>query len=64
MRKLGKFLGKTTTQTKTLAKTTAVTSKNIISNTKSTLVNAKEDFVAGFKEQTIKEEETPTLPEI
>jgi hypothetical protein len=52
MRKLGQLLGKTTAQTKTLAKTTAVISKNALVQTKETLVNAKSDFVAGYKEQT------------
>jgi hypothetical protein len=51
MRKLGQLLGKTTAQTKTLAKTTAVVSKNALVSTKETLVNAKADFVAGYKEQ-------------
>lgn len=51
MRKLGQLLGKTTAQTKTLAKTGAVVSKNAILQTKETLVNAKADFVAGYKEQ-------------
>ena len=51
MRKLGQLLGKTTAQTKTLAKTTAVVSKNALAQTKETLVNAKSDFVAGYKEQ-------------
>lgn len=64
MRKLGEILGRTTAQTKTLAKSTKDTSKNIISNTKSTLVNAKQDFVAGFKEEANKKEETIILPEI
>jgi ferritin len=52
MRKLGELLGKTTAQTKTLAKTTAVVSKNALAQTKETLVNAKSDFVAGYKEQS------------
>jgi hypothetical protein len=51
MKKLGQLLGKTTAQTKTLAKTTAVVSKNALISTKETLVNAKADFVAGYKEQ-------------
>jgi hypothetical protein len=51
MKKLGQLLGKTTAQTKTLAKTTAVVSKNALITTKETLVNAKSDFVAGYKEQ-------------
>lgn len=51
MRKLGQLLGKTTSQTKTLAKTTKVVSKNALAQTKETLVNAKADFVAGYKEQ-------------
>lgn len=51
MRKLGQLLGKTTSQTKTLAKTTKVVSKNALAATKETLVNAKADFVAGYKEQ-------------
>lgn len=64
MRKLGELLGRTTVQTRNLAKSTKDASKNAISNTKSTLVNAKEDFVAGFKDQAGKKEEVPTLPEI
>lgn len=52
MRKLGQLLGKTTAQTKTLAKTTAVVSKNALVQTKETLVNAKSDFVAGYKEHS------------
>lgn len=64
MRKLGEILGKTTAQTKNFAKSTKDASKNAISNTKSTLATAKEDFVAGFKEQATKKEDTPQVPEI
>lgn len=64
MRKLGEILGRTTAQTKNLAKSTKDASKNIITNTKSTLVTAKQDFVAGFKEQATKQDETPIVPEI
>ena len=63
MRKLGKLLGKTTAQTKNLAKSTKSGGKAAISKTKSTLVTAKDDFVAGYKEQAGGGSSSPIVPE-
>lgn len=49
MRKLGELLGKTTAGTKELVKTSVNGSKKMASVTKTAIIDAKTDFVAGFK---------------
>jgi len=52
MKKLGQIIGKVVDGSKKSAKTTATASKSALSATKEAMVNAKADFVAGYKEQT------------
>jgi len=49
MRKLGELLGKTTAGSKELVKSSITGSKKVASVTKTAVVDAKTDFVAGFK---------------
>jgi len=49
MRKLGELLGKTTAGSKELVKSSITGSKKVASVTKTAVVDAKSDFVAGFK---------------
>lgn len=52
MKKLGKLIGKVVDGSKKSAQSTATASKSALSATKEAVVNAKADFVAGYKEQT------------
>lgn len=49
MRKLGELLGKTTAGSKELVKSSITGSKKVASVTKTAVIDAKSDFVAGFK---------------
>lgn len=49
MRKLGELLGKTTASSKELVKNSITSSKKMASASKTMVVTAKDDFVAGFK---------------
>lgn len=62
MKKLGKFIGKVVDGSKKSAKTTAGASKSALTASKQAVVNAKADFVAGYKEQTsVQKPETPEV---
>lgn len=52
MKKLGQIVGKVVDGSKKSAKNTATASRSALSATKEAMVNAKADFVAGYKEQT------------
>lgn len=52
MKKLGQFIGKVVDGSKKSAQSTANASKSALSATKEAMVNAKADFVAGYKEKT------------
>lgn len=53
MRKLGELLGKTTAGSKELIKSSINGSKKVASVTKTAVVDAKTDFVAGFKATSV-----------
>lgn len=60
MRKLGELLGKTTAGSKELVKSSIIGSKKVASVTKTAVVDAKSDFVAGFKATS----GTPVVPTV
>jgi len=60
MRKLGELLGKTTAGSKELVKSSITGSKKVASVTKTAVVDAKSDFVAGFKATS----GTPVAPKV
>lgn len=62
MKTLGRMLAKAVQGTKNTAKTTVVTSISAVATAKDTVVNAKSDFVAGYKEESDKE--IIVLPEL
>lgn len=62
MKTLGRMLAKAVQGTKNTAKTTVVTSISAVTTAKDTVVNAKSDFVAGYKEESDKE--IIVLPEL
>lgn len=62
MKTLGRMLAKVVQGTKNTAKTTVVTSISAVATAKDTVINAKSDFVAGYKEES--DEEIIVLPEL
>lgn len=62
MKTLGRMLAKAVQGTKNTAKTTVVTSISAVATAKDTVINAKSDFVAGYKEESDKE--IIVLPEL
>ena len=60
MRKLGELLGKTTAGSKELVKSSITGSKKVASVTKTAVVDAKSDSVAGFKATS----GTPVVPTV